>query len=60
MLDVHRKLLYEIIASMIVVIFSVLAYLYVSKHMMYSQTEREEEAHLKRLFGDAWREAKDL
>jgi protein-S-isoprenylcysteine O-methyltransferase Ste14 len=53
-------MLIELIFALLTLVASAFVLLYVSKHAMYSQTEAEEEAHLKRLFGDAWREAKDL
>jgi hypothetical protein len=55
-----EKLLIELATFLVFILISVIVWRYVSKNMMYTQTEAEEEAHLKRLFGEAWREAKDL
>jgi hypothetical protein len=54
------NLIVEILVSILIIGLTVVVYLYMNKHMRYTQSEAEEEANLKRLFGEAWKEAKDL
>lgn len=55
-----QKLVIEAAVTIVVFVIMLLAWKHFAKKFMYTQTEAEEEAHLKRLFGDAWKEAKDL
>jgi hypothetical protein len=57
---VKQKIVIEIVMLVITCIAMIGVYWFVTKKMGYSQTEAEEDAHLKRLFGEAWKEAKDL
>jgi len=54
-----EKLVIELIMLALSAIVCILVWKYMQTHM-YTTTEAEEDAHLKRLFGDAWKEAKDL
>jgi uncharacterized membrane protein len=58
--ELKEKLVAEIVTFLILIAIALIVWKYVTPKFMYSQTEAEEEAHLKRLFGDAWREARDL
>jgi hypothetical protein len=57
---VKEKLVIEIITLLVLLAVMGLCWKYFCKRFMYTQSEAEEEQHLRRLFGDAWRQARDL
>jgi hypothetical protein len=58
--ELKEKLVVEILMFLVMIAIFLIVWKFIAPKFMYSQSVADEEAHLKRLFGDAWREARDL
>jgi hypothetical protein len=54
------KLIIEAISLIIFLLIATVVFIYLSKRGPKAQADSEQDAHLKRLFGPAWKAAKDL